>query len=74
MDDYQKSGPKTPKAASREREREMQSQMRDLLAIDDENTLVSILKSKYSLTPRDPRFTAIMQIWNDAQQRLRRER
>lgn len=74
MDDYQKSGPKTPKAASREREREMHSQMRDLLAIDDENTLVSLLKSKYNLTPRDPRYAAIMQIWNDVQQRLRRER
>ncbi len=74
MDDYQKSGPKTSKAASREREREMQSQMRDLLAIDDENTFVSILKCKYGLTPRDPRYAAIMQIWNDAQQRLRRER
>ena len=46
MDDYQKSGPKTSKAASREREREMQSQMRDLLAIDDENTFVSILKCR----------------------------
>lgn len=74
MDEYQKSGPKTPKAASREREREIQSQMRDLLAIDEEATLVSILKSKYSLTPKDPRYAAIMRIWNDAQQRLRRER
>jgi hypothetical protein len=52
----------------------MQAQMRDLLAIDDENTLVSILKSKYNLTPRDPRYSAIMQIWNDAQQRLRHGR
>jgi hypothetical protein len=74
VDDYQKSGPKTPKAASREREQEMRSQMRYLLAIDDENTLVSILKSKYGFTPRDPQYAAIMQIWNDAQQRLRRER
>ena len=49
-------------------------QMRDLLAINDEATLVSVLKSKYGLTPRDPRYTAIMQIWNDAQQLLRHER
>lgn len=48
--------------------------MRDLLAINDEATLVSVLKSKYGLTPRDPRYTAIMQIWNDAQQLLRHER
>ena len=38
----------------------MQSQMRDLLAIDDENTFVSILKCKYgptnSDTPRISRF------------------
>jgi hypothetical protein len=74
VDDYQKSGPKTPKAASREREREMHSQMRDLLAIDDENTLVYLLKSKYNLTPGDPRYAAIMRIWHDAQQRLRLER
>jgi hypothetical protein len=74
VDEYSKSGPKTPKAASEARRREMEAQMRDLLAINDEATLVSVLKSKYGLTPRDPRYTAIMQIWNDAQQLLRHER
>jgi hypothetical protein len=36
--------------------------MRDLLAIGDEETLVSVLKSSYGLTPRGPRYKAIMQI------------
>jgi hypothetical protein len=42
--------------------------------INDESTLVSVLKSDYNLTPRDPRYTTIMQIWRDAQQRLQHER
>ena len=74
VDDYQKSGPKSPKAAARARERQIQTQMRDLLAINDENALVSVLKSDYNLTPRDPRYKAIMQIWRDAQQRQQHER
>jgi hypothetical protein len=41
VDEYSKSGPKTPKAASEARRREMEVQMRDLLAINDEATLVS---------------------------------
>jgi hypothetical protein len=48
--------------------------MRELLAANDEETLVSLLKSKYGLTPEDPGYKAIMQIWSDAQLRLRRER
>jgi hypothetical protein len=63
----------SPKAAARARERQIQAQMRDLLAIDDEGTLVSVLKSDYNLTPRDPRYKAIMQIWRDAQQRQQHE-
>ena len=70
VEEYSRSGPKSPKAAAKERERQVQSQMRDLLAIKDESTLVSVLKNDYSLTPRDPRYKAIMQIWRDAQQRL----
>ena len=73
MDEYSKSGPKTPKAASRKRDRETTAQMRGLLAIRDEETLVLALKSKYNLTPKDPRYKAIMQIWNDAQRRLQQE-
>jgi hypothetical protein len=74
LDEYSKSGPKSPKATAGARERQVQTQMRDLLAINDESTLVSVLKSDYSLTPRDPRYKAIMQIWRDAQQRLQHER
>jgi hypothetical protein len=74
LDEYSKSGPKTPKAASRERDRERTAQMRDLLAIRDEETLVLVLRSRYNLTPKDPRYLAIMQIWNDAQRRLQQER
>jgi hypothetical protein len=74
LDEYGKTGPKSPKAAAKERERRIQAQMRNLLAIDDENTLVSVLKSDYALTPKDPRFKAIMQTWYDARQRLQHER
>jgi hypothetical protein len=48
--------------------------MGDLLAIKDEDTLRVALKSKYGLTPNDARYLAIMQIWNDAQLQLRRDR
>ena len=74
MDEYSNSGPKSEPAARRQRDRETHAQMSDLLAIKDEDTLISVLKSKYDLTPRDPRYKAIMQIWNDAQRRLQRER
>jgi hypothetical protein len=74
LDEYSKSGPKSPKAAAGARERQIQTQMRDLLAINDENALVSVLKSDYNLTPRDPRYKAIMQIWRGAQQRQQHER
>ena len=69
MDEYSKSGPKTPKSAAQQRARETTAQMNDLLSIQDEETLIVALKTKYGLTPRDPRYQAIMQIWRDAQQR-----
>jgi hypothetical protein len=67
VDEYSKSGPKTPKAAAMRREREMAAQMAELLAERDERGLVQILKNKYDLTPKDPRYSAFMQIWRDLQ-------
>jgi hypothetical protein len=74
LDEYSKSGPKNSKSAARQREREKHAQMSDLLAIGDEETLVSVLKSQYKLTPKDPSYTSIMKIWRDAQLQLRHER
>jgi hypothetical protein len=72
MDEYSKSGPQSPKAAAAERARKMASQMRDLLAYGDEATLVAALKSKYGISPRDPKFEAILSIWREEQQRRMR--
>ena len=74
VDEYSKTGPKSPKATRADRERELAAQMRGLLASKDEVTLKSILISKYDLNQGDPRFDAIMKIWRDAQQRLQHER
>jgi len=70
MDDYSKSGLKSARAAAKQREREMTEQMAVLLAERDEQALIGLLKSRYNLTPKDPRYTELMQIWRDAQRRL----
>ena len=74
MDEYSKTGPKSPKASRAQRARELHSQMSDLLSIKDEQTLVSTLTGKYDAGPGDPRFEAIMQIWRDVQRQLQRGR
>jgi hypothetical protein len=70
VDEYSRSGPKSPKAAAEARRREAESQMKELLLAGDEETLVAVLKSRYNLTPRDSKFQQIMQIWRDARQRF----
>ncbi len=74
MDEYSKSGPKSAQSERKQRERETYAQMRDLLAIQDENALATMLAEKYDARPGEPRYDAIMKIWRDAQQRLQRER
>ncbi len=70
MDEYSRSGPKSPKAAAEARRREAEAQMKELLLARDEETLIAVLKNRYNLTPQDARFQQIMQIWRDARQRF----
>jgi hypothetical protein len=70
VDEYSRSGPKRPNAAAEARRRETETQMKELLQTEDEETLIAVLKSRYNLTSRDSRFQQIMQIWHDARQRF----
>ena len=70
MDDYSKSGPKTPRADAVAREAEVKRQMRELLALDDERLLKEALVRDHEIDEKDPKFSAILKVWRE----LRRHR
>jgi len=72
MDEYSKSGPKSPKAAAAERARKMADQMRELLEYGDEATLITTLKSKHGIRPSNPKFETILTIWREEKRRQMR--
>ncbi len=69
MDDYSKTGPKTPKAAAALRARITAEQMRILLELSDESIVLRALQEQYGVGPSHPNFEKIMQIWQDSQKR-----
>jgi hypothetical protein len=60
MDDYTKSGPKTPRAHALAREAEVKRQMRELLALDDERLLKEALVRDHEMDEKNPKFSAIL--------------
>ena len=67
MDDYSRSGPKTPRAGALSRKHEVARQMRELLALDDEHTLKDALLKDHGIDPDHPRFKMILQTWRELQ-------
>jgi hypothetical protein len=66
MDEYSKTGPKTPKAEAALRARITVDQMKTLLEYGDQADLLKALKEKYQVGPNHPNFEKIMQIWRSA--------
>jgi hypothetical protein len=65
VDDYQKSGPKTPKASSRERERDTLRRMERLLEIDSEREFIEELRNEAGVDPNHPKFKQMITIWRE---------
>jgi hypothetical protein len=68
MDEYSKSGPKTPQGNVLSRKREVARQMRELLALNDEQTLTDALIRDYGIDEAHPRFKMILKTWRELQQ------
>ncbi len=69
MDDYSKTGPKSPSAAAKAREREMASKMREVLNLGDEQLLIATLENDYNVQRGTERFDAIVNAWRSGRQR-----
>ncbi len=69
MDDYSKSGQKTPRAAAKAREVEMRRQMSELVAIDDEATLIEALHRIHGIDQNHPKFKPILNAWRELRRR-----
>ena len=67
MDDYSKSGPKTPRADAISRKNEIARQMRELLALSDERTLKDALIKDHGIDEAHPRFKMILKTWRELQ-------
>ena len=68
MDEYSKSGPKTPRSNAISREREIARQMKELLALKDEQTLRDSLIADHGINEDHPRFKMILKTWRELQQ------
>ena len=60
MDEYSKSGPKSPRSDVIAREREIMRQMRELASVPDEETLRTALKRDHQIDEGHPRFKLIL--------------
>ena len=69
MDDYQMSGPKSPRSEVLSRERETRRQMHELVAIKDEKTLKDALRQDHEIDENHPRFKQILKTWRELQRR-----
>jgi len=65
MDEYSKSGPKSPKAASHDRERQRLRTMERLLAIDSEEEFIEKLRIDAGVDPDHPNFEVMIRIWRE---------
>jgi hypothetical protein len=65
LDDYSKSGPKTPRAAAKAREAEMQARMKRLLAIETEGEFIDQLRIEAGIGAKHPNFLTILKLWRD---------
>jgi len=64
MDDYSKSGPKTPMAASREREQDSRRLIQRLLEIENERDFIEELR-KRRITRELPAYKAALNAWRE---------
>ena len=69
MDEYSKSGPKTPRGDALSRKNEVARQMRELLALSDEQTLRDALVRDHGIDEEHPRFKLILKTWRELQRR-----
>jgi hypothetical protein len=65
VDEYSRSGPKSPKAASRERERERLHLMERLLELEDERDFLEELEKQLDILPKHPAYKAALMIWRE---------
>jgi len=64
MDDYSKSGPKSPKAASNERDRDNRVLVRRLLDIEDEKEFIEELRNR-KMTPNLAAYKNAINAWRE---------
>lgn len=67
MDEYSKSGPKSPRSEAISRERELATQMLALAEIQDEETLREALLRDHGIGEAHPRFNLILKTWRELQ-------
>jgi len=65
MDDYSKTGPKTPSSSARERERERLRIMQVLLEVDNESEFIDELRAKLNITPRHAGYLPAIKFWRE---------
>jgi hypothetical protein len=65
MEAYSKSGPKTPSAAARERERERLRTMQRLLAIETEQEFIEELRVHAKVDAKHPGYLEMIRIWRE---------
>ena len=65
MDEYSKSGPKTARAASRERERESLRLLQKLLELESERDFIEELRKQLDITPRHAAYEPAIKIWRE---------
>lgn len=65
MDEYSRSGPKSPKAAAEARRRERLRLMERLLELDDERGFTLELERQLGVKPKDPAYGAALTIWRE---------
>ena len=65
MDDYSKTGPKTPSSGAKERERNKLPIMQELLEVENENDFIDELRSKLDITPSHPGYLPAIKLWRE---------
>jgi hypothetical protein len=65
MDEYSKSGPKTPKSIRSAAEREMHTRMKRLLAVETEGEFIRQLRIEAGVDPKHPNYLRMIGLWRD---------
>jgi hypothetical protein len=65
MDEYSKSGPKTPRAANRSREQDLLRRMERLLETKTEGEFIKELLAQLGVDPNHPKYLTMIKIWRE---------